>query len=82
MKVKNIRTEIIEELKFISEEELKKIYEIIHYFRIGVNSKKKETANIKLGDQFYGVWQGSESAEELISDIKKSRINRKKEVNL
>ena len=82
MKVKNIRTEIIEELKFISEEELKKIYEIIHYFRIGVNSKKKETSNIKLGDQFYGVWQGSESAEELISDIKKSRINCKKEVNL
>jgi len=82
MQTKDIRPKIIDELNFIPKDKLIEIFELIHYFRLGITSDRTKQATRPLGDEFAGTWKGDESAEELISIIKKSRINRLKEINL
>lgn len=80
MKTKEIQTEIFKELKLITGDKLHEIYDLIHYFRLGINSGKAEQITKPLGDKFAGVWLGDESARELIFFIKKNRVNRLKEI--
>ncbi len=54
MKKSTLRTRILEEIHLIPESKLADLYDLIHYFRLGLETSKSNTEQII---QFAGCWQ-------------------------
>lgn len=78
--MKNIRPKIINEIEHIPENKLEEIYEILHYFRLGLASEQKKRGS--LGTLYARKWKGDESAEELINMIVSDRKNKTDDIRL
>lgn len=64
MKGLGLRDKVMKEIKLIPEHELSEIYDLIHYFRIGLQQSKKDTSQIM---KFAGCWQ--EMSDEVFSEF-------------
>jgi hypothetical protein len=54
MKGSGIRDKVMEEIKLIPEHKLSEVYDLIHYFRIGLQQSKEDMDRIM---KFAGCWQ-------------------------
>jgi hypothetical protein len=70
-----IKNKLINEINLLSEEKLAEVYNFIHFFRLGIERKEKETSNDILS--FSGVWKemGDETFDNYLLDISSRRGN-------
>jgi len=64
-----MKSKLINEINLLSEEKIAEVYNFIHFFRLGIEKKEKETSNDILS--FSGVWKemSNETFDNYLSDI-------------
>lgn len=68
------REKIIDEIKRIPDSRLYEIYSLLHYFRMGIESTRKQSKPIM---QFAGVW--SDMPDDVFADFMTSITTRRRE---
>ncbi|KOR32205.1 hypothetical protein TI05_08760 [Achromatium sp. WMS3] len=68
-----LRTQVLNEIQNIPENRLEEIYNLVHFFRMGIEAQHQNTAKTIL--QFAGAWQDmdDETFTELQEEIAKRR---------
>ena len=52
------RDKLIEEIKAVPQDRIGELYDIIHYFRLGLGLERREREDIKKSAQeFFGIWK-------------------------
>jgi len=60
-----IKEKIIREVEKIPKDKITELYDVIHFFRIGIESRKKEVKDRRRAAlKFFGIW-GNMSPEEV-----------------
>lgn len=77
MKPSNLRTKLLIEINLIPEEKLEELYNVIHYFRVGVEASKDTQEQIM---QFAGCWD--EMSDEIFVDLNEEIITRRQQAFL
>lgn len=74
MSTSKLQLKIIEEIKLLPDEKLQELYDVIHFFRVGVETVKHNPDDIM---QFAGCWEdmSDEEFETFSADIAKRRSN-------
>jgi len=71
------KNKIIQEVKKIPEDKFGELYEVIHFFRIGVENKRKIMTNRqKAALKFFGMWKDMSDEEIAVLDEVQSRRKR------
>ena len=64
-----IKEKIIREMKKIPEEKITELYDVIHFFRIGIESRKKDIKNrSRAALKFFGIWEDMSPEEAAVLD--------------
>ena len=68
----NTRKKVLKEIELLPDDKLNEIYDFIHYFRIGLLSKRPKNKSIM---NYSGIWKEMPEKDfnELIADIKNRR---------
>ncbi|NJL61752.1 MAG: hypothetical protein HC903_07880 [Methylacidiphilales bacterium] len=77
MKPSNLRTKLLTEINLIPEEKLEEVYNVIHYFRVGIEASQSVPAQIM---QFAGCWD--DMSDKTFSDFNKEIITRRQQAFL
>jgi len=73
----NIKEKIIKEVEKIPEDKIAELYDVIHFFRIGVESQKKVIKDSKQAIlNFFGIWRDISPEEATVLDEIQSRRER------
>ncbi|MBM4137795.1 MAG: hypothetical protein FJ241_13340 [Nitrospira sp.] len=73
----NVKEKIIKEVEKIPEEKIAELYNVVHLFRVGIESKKK-TAKDRRSEavNFFGIWKDMSPKENAVLDEIQSRRER------
>lgn len=64
-----IKEKIIREVEKIPKDKITELYDVIHFFRIGIESRKKEVKDrSRAALKFFGVWGDMSSEEASVLD--------------
>jgi hypothetical protein len=73
MTISELRTKVIHEIEFFSDEQLIPLYVFIHYFRLGLEKEQKTPVEDIM--QFAGCWKDltDEDFQEFLAEIEQRR---------
>ena len=64
-----LRQKINEEIGHIPDDKIEELYDVIHFFRVGVESLKKEAkSNRRSALDFFGIWKDMSLEERAVLD--------------
>ena len=71
------REQLYDEIRMIPEHRLSELYQVLHYFRLGVGLEKRKTPPKKNILAFAGAWKDmpEDSYQSLLQDIEQRRSN-------
>ncbi len=65
----SIKEKLINEVKKIPEDKIAELYNVVHLFRVGVESKKKPVKNRHCeAVKFFGIWKDISAQESAVLD--------------
>ncbi len=73
----NLRTKVITEINLVPEEKLAELYNLIHYFRLGVEVSK---ASLEQNMKFAGCW--NDMSDEMFANFQEEIITRRQQAFL
>ena len=72
-----LKEKIIKEVEKIPEDKMAKLYEVIHSFRVGIKTERKEIKDSRQKAlKFFGVWKNMSPEETAVLDEIQSRRKR------
>jgi hypothetical protein len=75
--VASIKEKIIKEVEKIPEEKFTELYNVVHLFRTGIESKKKAVKDRRSeAVKFFGIWKGMSLEENAVLDEIQARRKR------
>jgi hypothetical protein len=73
----SIKEKIIKEVEKIPEEKIDELYNVVHLFRVGVESKKKAAKDRhSKAAKFFGIWKNMSSEENAVLEEIQARRKR------
>lgn len=71
------KEKIIKEVEKIPEEKIDELYNVVHLFRVGVESKKKAAKDRRSeAVKYFGIWKGMSPEENAVLDEIQARRKR------
>jgi hypothetical protein len=65
----SIKEKIIREVEKIPEEKIDELYNVVHLFRVGIESKKKAAKDRRIeAVKFFGIWKDMSPEENAVLD--------------
>jgi hypothetical protein len=73
----SVKEKIIKEVEKIPEEKINELYNVVHLFRVGVESKKKAAKDRhSKAANFFGIWKNMSSEENAVIEEIQARRKR------